>query len=88
MSIYKIIDRFALVVALTASGAVLIMHQPFAAVAMLAIWPITRAVVSVLDVFYTFFTNRPLITTLAGAGHGYAPAANRSGGTSDEPHSA
>lgn len=76
MSYYRIIDRFALVLAVTASATVLAMNEPVAALAMLSIWPITRAAASVLDVFYTFFTNRPLITALAPTGSHCAPAAS------------
>ncbi|SPH24229.1 hypothetical protein DEA8626_03280 [Defluviimonas aquaemixtae] len=82
MSYYKIIDRFALVLAVTASAAVLTMHEPVAAIAMLSIWPITRATASVLDVFYTFFTNRPLITALTSPGQHHTPVTDGQTGLS------
>jgi hypothetical protein len=61
MSIYKIIDRFALVLALTTSGLFFAMGEYETSIAMLALWPMTRAMVLIIDVFFMFFTEKPLV---------------------------
>lgn len=61
MPLYWIIDRLALIVAIGSSSVFLLTQQPETAIAALAIWPLTRAVISVLDVFFVFFTDRPLV---------------------------
>ena len=68
MPVYYIIERSALVLAMVSSVLFLIAGQGETALAALAIWPLTRALISVLDVFFVFFTERPLIRS-----SGYKP---------------
>ncbi len=69
MPVYYIVERSALVVAMALSVLFLAANEGEAALAALAIWPLTRALISVLDVFYVFFTERPLVRS-----SGYNPA--------------
>lgn len=61
MPIYVIVERSARVVAVTAAALLLAFHETEAAIGALALWPLTRGAISVLDVFVVFFTERPLI---------------------------
>ncbi|MDW4550001.1 hypothetical protein R5H32_11625 [Defluviimonas sp. D31] len=61
MTLYRIIDRIALVLALFSFCLFFVMQELETAISMLALWPLTRAAVLVVDVFFTFFTERPLI---------------------------
>ena len=63
MPLYWIIDRTALIVAMVSSSAFLLMQKPEVAIAALTIWPLTRALISVIDVFFVFFTDKPLVRT-------------------------
>lgn len=68
MPVYRIIERSALVIAIALSALFLVANEGEAALAALAIWPLTRALISVLDVFFEFFTERPLVRS-----SGYRP---------------
>lgn len=68
MRIYKLIDRFIMVAALIGAVTFLKAGEAEAAVAAIALWPISRAMASVLDVFYLFFTERPLLCSHVPAG--------------------
>ena len=57
----KLIDRVMMVVALGASIGFVLINEYEAAGAALSLWPLSRALISILDVFYTFCTDRPLI---------------------------
>lgn len=61
MQTCKLIDRVMMVVALGASIGFLWINEYEAAGAALSLWPLSRATISILDVFYTFFTDRPLV---------------------------
>lgn len=61
MPLYWIIDRLALVVAIGSASVFLLMQQGETAIAALVLWPLTRGIISVLDVFFVFFTDRPLV---------------------------
>lgn len=61
MKTCKLIDRVTMVLALGASACFLWIGEYEAAGAALALWPLGRALISILDVFYMFFTERPLI---------------------------
>ena len=61
MPIHRILDRFALILAVTLFAAFLAMHEPASAFLALALWPLTRALISILDVFVLFFTQKPLV---------------------------
>lgn len=61
MKTCKLIDRVTMVVALGVSICFLWIGEYEAAGAALALWPLSRALISILDVFYMFFTERPLI---------------------------
>lgn len=61
MPIYHFIERAALVFAMASSALFLAVGEGEAAIAALAIWPLTRALISVLDVFVVFFTEQPLV---------------------------
>lgn len=61
MPLYWIIDRLALVTAIGTSSTMLLLQQPEACIAALMIWPLTRGIISVVDVFFVFFTNQPLV---------------------------
>ncbi len=65
MSLYRIVDRLALAFALMSSLVFLSMQESEAAIVSLAFWPLTRAVISVLDVFFLFFTQEPLVRSSA-----------------------
>ncbi len=62
MKIYKLIDRFIMIAALIGAASFFKVGETEAAVAAIALWPISRAMASVLDVFYLFFTERPLLS--------------------------
>jgi hypothetical protein len=68
MPFYYIVDRAALVLAIVSSATFLAFNEGEAAIAALAIWPLTRGLISVLDVFVVFFTEKPLIRS-----SGYKP---------------
>jgi hypothetical protein len=61
MPLYWIIDRLALVTAIGSSSTLLLLQQPEASIAALTIWPLTRGIISVVDVFFVFFTDQPLV---------------------------
>ncbi|MGL4281747.1 MAG: hypothetical protein ACRCS0_15395 [Albidovulum sp.] len=61
MTTCKIIDRVIMMVALTAAICFVWSGEYEASGAALALWPLSRALISILDVFYLFFTERPLI---------------------------
>jgi hypothetical protein len=65
MPIYHIVERAALVFAVASSAGFLAMNEGQTAIAALAIWPLTRALISVLDVFVVFFTEKPLVRSTA-----------------------
>lgn len=69
MPVYHIVERSALVLAMASSVLFLAANEGETALAALAIWPLTRALISVLDVFFEFFTERPLVRS-----PGYKPA--------------
>ena len=55
------LERSALLLALLLAIYELVNSQYVSAFLMLMIWPTTRAAVCWVDVFYLFFTNKPLI---------------------------
>ena len=61
MLVYRIVDRLALVLALTICILFLTKHEFETALFALALWPITRVVISVMDVFVLFLTEKPLV---------------------------
>lgn len=61
MKTCKLIDRVTMVVALGASICFFWIGEYEAAGAALSLWPLSRALISILDVFFLFFTERPLI---------------------------
>lgn len=58
----KFIDRVVMVAALGAAIGFLGVDEYEAAGAALSLWPLSRALISILDTFYTFLTERPLVT--------------------------
>lgn len=67
MQACRLIDRVMMVAALGASIGFLWAGEYEAAGAALALWPLSRALISILDVFYMFFTERPLVCSAAPA---------------------
>ncbi len=61
MKTYVLIDRSIMVVALISAVGFLLGGEMEAAGAAITIWPISRVMISVLDVFFMFFTERPLL---------------------------
>ena len=61
MKICMLIDRAIMAIALATSIGFVWSGAYEAACAALALWPLSRALISILDVFYLFFTERPLI---------------------------
>lgn len=61
MKTCKLIDRAMMVLALGVSICFLWIGEYEASGAALSLWPLSRALISILDVFYMFFTERPLI---------------------------
>ncbi|MGB3179597.1 MAG: hypothetical protein WBH14_14840 [Albidovulum sp.] len=72
MNLYKIIDRLAMFLALLSSGLFFSMGVYETSIAMLMLWPATRAAISIIDVFFTFFTERPLIRVYMNSDQGMA----------------